>query len=59
MFAPAQSVARVERRIKLSGIRTLADAAAITGPDLELFDMPYYRTGEVLVRVKTARGVVW
>jgi hypothetical protein len=59
VFAPAQSVARVERQTKLSGIRPLADAAAITGPDLELIDMPHYRTGEVLVRVKTARGLVW
>jgi len=59
VFAPAQSIARVERQTRLSGIRTLADAAAITGPDLELIDMPHYRTGEVLVRVKTARGLVW
>lgn len=59
VFAPAQSVARVERQTKLSGIRPLADAAAIAGPDLELIDMPHYRTGEVLVRVKTARGLVW
>ncbi len=59
VFAPAQSVARVGRQTRLSGIRTLADAAAITGPGLELIDMPYYRTGEVLVRVKTVRGVVW
>jgi hypothetical protein len=59
VFAPAQSVARVERQTKLDGIRPLADAGAITGPRLELIDMPHYRTGEVLVRIKTERGVVW
>lgn len=59
VFAPAQSVARVERHTKLSGIRPIADAAEVTRPTLELVDMPYYRTGEVLVRIKTARGLVW
>ena len=59
VFAPAQSVGRVERQTKLHGIRPLSEAAAITGPDVELIDMPYYRTGEVLVRVKSDGGVVW
>src|SRR6185295_9515323 len=51
VFAPAQSIARVERQSKLSGIRPLADAAAIAGSRLELVDMPHYKTGEVLVRI--------
>lgn len=59
VFAPQQSVARVERRVKLTGIRPLADAAAITGPRLDLMDMPHYKTGEVLVRIVTERGLVW
>ena len=59
VFAPAQSVARVERQTKLHGILPLSEAAAIAGPDLELIDMPHYRTGEVLVRIKSHRGVVW
>ena len=59
IFAPAQSIARVEKRSKLTGIRPLAEAAAVTGPHVELVDMPHYKTGEVLVRIKTARGVVW
>lgn len=59
VFAPAQSVARVERQTKIRGIRPLSEAAVITGPDPELIDMPYYRTGEVLVRAKSARGLVW
>ena len=59
IFAPAQSIARVERQSKLSGILPLAEAASITGPSVELIDMPHYRTGEVLVRITTARGVAW
>lgn len=59
IFAPAQSIARVERQTKLHGIRPLAEAASITGPRLELVDMPHYKTGEVIVRIKTARGLVW
>jgi hypothetical protein len=59
IFAPAQSIARVEKQTRLSGIRPLADAAAISGSRLELIDMPHYKTGEVLVRIKTDRGLVW
>jgi hypothetical protein len=59
IFAPAQSIARVERRSGLSGIQPLYEAASITGTRLELADMPYYKTGEVLVRVITDRGLVW
>lgn len=59
IFAPAQSIARVAKQSKLAGIRPLAEAGAITGADLELIDMPHYRTGEVLVRIRTERGVVW
>lgn len=59
IFAPAQSIARVEKQTKLRGIRPLAEAKAITGTELELVDMPHYRMGEVLVRVHTDRGLVW
>jgi len=59
VFVPAQSIARVEWQTKLHGIRSFAEAVAITGPRLDLIDMLHYRTGEVLVRVKTARGFVW
>jgi hypothetical protein len=59
VFAPAQSVTRVEKRTEISGIRPLADAAPIAGPRVELVDMPYYKTGEVLVRVATEGGIVW
>jgi len=59
IFAPAQSLARVAKQSKLSGIRPLAEAAAIAGPDLVLTDMPHYKTGEVLVRIRSGRGLVW
>jgi hypothetical protein len=59
VFAPRQSIRRVERQSKITGIRPLADAAAIAGPRLELIDMPHYRTGEALVRIDSSGGVVW
>jgi hypothetical protein len=59
MFAPAQSVARVSRLSKLEGIRPLAAAQTLAGPRVELVDMPHYRTGELLVRIKTGRGLAW
>ena len=59
VFAPAQAIARVEKQTKLSGIRPLAEAASIAGPRVELVDMPYYKTGEVLVRMTTERGIAW
>ena len=59
LFAPAQSIARVERQSKLSGIRPVAEATAIAGARLELVDMPHYKTGEVLVRIAADRGLVW
>ena len=39
--------------------RPLAEAAPVTGSRVELIDMPHYRTGEVLVRAASARGLVW
>jgi hypothetical protein len=59
VFAPAQSIARVQRQTGLTGIRPLADAASITGPRLALVDMPHYKTGEAMVRIETPRGLVW
>jgi len=59
LFAPMQSIARIERQSKLHGIRPLVEAASIAGPRVELTDMPHYRTGEVLVRIRSERGLVW
>ncbi|MDQ6620361.1 MAG: hypothetical protein M3Z31_11830 [Pseudomonadota bacterium] len=59
VFAPMQSVARVERKSGVKGIRPLSEASAIAGPELELVDLPHYRSGEVLVRMTSERGPVW
>ncbi len=59
VFAPEQSIPRVQRQTKVQGIRPVAEAAAIAGPGVELIDMPHYRTGEILVRISTGRGLVW
>ena len=59
VFAPAQSIARVAARTGLTGIRPVAEAAAICGRQVTLTDMPHYKTGEVLVRIRGADGVAW
>jgi hypothetical protein len=59
VFAPAQSIARVEKQSKLTGIRPLADAASLVGDRVELVDMPHYKSGEVLVRWKVEDGWAW
>jgi hypothetical protein len=59
LFAPAQAIARVERQSGLRGIQPVDRARAIAGAHLDLVDMPHYRTGEILVRIDTARGLVW
>jgi hypothetical protein len=59
VFAPAQSVARVQRQSGLPDIGPVSAASTLCGPRLELIEMPYYRTGEILVRIDTARGHAW
>jgi hypothetical protein len=59
IFAPAQSIARLEKNTKLTGLRPLADASKVIGDRVELVDMPHYKTGEVLVRWKIDGGWAW
>lgn len=59
IFAPAQSVGRVQRKTGLTGIKPLAQAQPLAGAGLDLIDMPHYKTGEVLVRAATGRGRMW
>jgi hypothetical protein len=59
VFAPAQSIARIEKQTKLTGIRPLAEAAKVVGDKVELVDMPHYKTGEVLVRWPVEGGWAW
>lgn len=59
VFAPAQSVARVMKysRQEVKPISESSDL--LRGGNVEMIDMPHYRTGEVLVRADTARGHAW
>ena len=59
LFAPTQSILRVEKRSKLYGIRPLSETIPIAGPRVELIDLPHYKTGEALVRIASDRGSVW
>jgi hypothetical protein len=59
LFAPAQSIARVEKKSGVSGVKPIADAASLCGPELELIDMPHYKSGEVLVRITHGKNVLW
>jgi hypothetical protein len=59
IFAPAQSIPRIEKTAKVGGIRPLAEAAKLVGDRVELLDMPYYKSGEVLVRWRTEGGWAW
>ncbi len=59
VFAPAQGVARVEKQSKLTGIRPISEAASLLAPGVELVDMPHYRTGEILARIKTEKDLIW
>jgi hypothetical protein len=59
IYAPLQSIARVERKMRFSGVRPLEDASSIAGPRVELIDMPHYKTGEALAKLHTSRGLAW
>jgi hypothetical protein len=59
VFAPVQSIARVQRKTGIAGIRPITDANTLMRGRVELTDMPYYRTGEALVRIRTSRGLAW
>lgn len=57
VFAPAQSVARVQKQAKLDGIRPVAEMAK--GDHVEFVDMPHYKTGELLIRWRLEDGWAW
>ena len=58
VFAPAQAVARVAKRSGLN-VRPIAEAATLLGDRIDIVDMPHYKTGELLIRIATDRGLVW
>jgi len=59
IFAPPQSIGRLEKSTKISGIRPVAEAAARIGDQVQLVDMPHYKTGELLVRWPVDGGWAW
>lgn len=59
IFAPAQSIARLEKQTKLTGIRPVADMQGMLGDGVEIIDMPHYKTGEALVRWRIDGGYAW
>jgi hypothetical protein len=59
VFAPVQSIPRVEKHSGVTGIRPVAEATKLLGDRVELIDMPHYKTGEVLVRWPIEGGCAW
>lgn len=59
VFAPPQSLLRVTQVSGIGGIRPLGEAAALTGERVALIELPYFRTGETLIKIRTAEGVLW
>jgi hypothetical protein len=59
VFAAAQSIARVEKKSQVGGIKPVADSRDVTGPNVDLLDIPHFKTGEVLVRARSGSEVAW
>jgi hypothetical protein len=59
IFAPAQSIARLEKTTRLTGIRPVADLQPMLRDGVEVLDMPHYKTGEALVRWRIDGGYAW
>jgi hypothetical protein len=59
VFAPQQSLPRITKVSGITDIRPLREAAALTGQRVALIDLPYFKTGEALIKVSTADGLIW
>jgi len=59
VFAAPQSLQRVTKVSGVGGIRPLGEAAALTGERVALIELPYFRTGEALIKVHAAEGLLW
>jgi hypothetical protein len=59
VFAPPQSLQRVTKVSGIAGIRPLSEAAALTGERVALIELPYFRTGEALIKIHAAEGLLW
>jgi len=59
VFAPPQSLQRVTKVSGIGGIRPLGEAAALTGERVALIELPYFRSGEALIKIRAAEGLLW
>lgn len=59
IYAPPSAIERLQRKTGLRDIQPLASLAPRTGPRLDVIDMPHYKSGEALVRIRSERGLVW
>jgi hypothetical protein len=59
VFAPAQSITRLQKTTGLTGIRPIGEAGGLLGDRVEIVDMPHYKTGEALVRWRVSAGWAW
>lgn len=59
IYAPAQGIERLTKKIKLAGVRPVSEMSSLLGDKIEIVDMPHYKTGEVLVRWKGECGWAW
>jgi hypothetical protein len=59
VFAPPQSLQRVTKVSGVGGIRPLSEAAALIGKRVSLIELPYFRTGEALIKIHATEGLIW
>lgn len=59
IYAPAQAIARIERQHRLADVRPLSQAPPSGANGLQWIDLPYYRTGELLLRLDGEAGTIW
>jgi hypothetical protein len=59
VFAPRQSLQRVTKVSGVADIRPLSEAMALTGERVALIELPYFRTGEALIKIHTGHGSLW
>ena len=59
VFAPPQALQRVTKVSGIGGIRPLGEAAALTGERVALIELPYFRSGEALIKIRAAEGLLW
>ena len=59
VFAPAQSAARVRKVSGVIDIQPLSAADGLLGDRVALIDIPHFKTGEALIKVRTERGLLW